>query len=301
MKVILFFVDGFGLGEPVKTNPYFSAATPFLDNLLKGHNFYRHKTPLVVENAMLRAIDARLGVPGVPQSATGQTTIWTGVNAPGKLGFHLHGLPNKQLKSIIDEHNIYKRLQRYNKKVAFANAYRPGFFSHPNGRRYISVSTYAALAAGLTLRTVADLKEGRAVFQDITNEGLRNLGVEVPLLSARQAAGNLLQVSRQHDFVIFEFFQSDIAGHKRDLNRAVEIWQLLDEFIAGLVTGGNLDDMLLILTSDHGNMEDLSHGQHTCNPVPLLVIGKGHRALPAVSDLTGIAPAIEYILKEVSA
>lgn len=52
---------------------------------------------------------------------------------------------------------------------------------------------------------------------------------------------------------------------------------------------------LLLLTSDHGNLEDLSTRRHTANPVPGLLIG----GLPLrrefardLHDLTGITPAI---------
>jgi bisphosphoglycerate-independent phosphoglycerate mutase (AlkP superfamily) len=56
-----------------------------------------------------------------------------------------------------------------------------------------------------------------------------------------------------------------------------------------------MNEGLILLTSDHGNMEDLSVRKHTANPVPALVIGapEARRKFTAgMTDLTHIAPAI---------
>jgi 2,3-bisphosphoglycerate-independent phosphoglycerate mutase len=55
------------------------------------------------------------------------------------------------------------------------------------------------------------------------------------------------------------------------------------------------DELLVLITSDHGNMEDLSTRKHTNANVPALVIGdKSARAefTRGMTDLTHIAPAI---------
>ncbi len=68
MKLIFVFIDGFGLGnEDAGQNPLYAAAAP---NLLRFLN-----------SRYIFPTDATLGVKGLPQSATGQTTIFTGVNA----------------------------------------------------------------------------------------------------------------------------------------------------------------------------------------------------------------------------
>jgi len=54
--------------------------------------------------------DACLDVPGLPQSATGQTTIFTGQNASKVLSRHLHGQPTITLKKMIIENNLFKEL-----------------------------------------------------------------------------------------------------------------------------------------------------------------------------------------------
>jgi 2,3-bisphosphoglycerate-independent phosphoglycerate mutase len=54
-----------------------------------------------------------------------------------------------------------------------------------------------------------------------------------------------------------------------------------------------MDEDLILITSDHGNMEDLSTRRHTDAKVPGLVIGGKHqRFTDGLTDLTGIAPRI---------
>src|SRR5262245_59595030 len=108
--------------------------------------------------------DATLGVAGLPQSATGQTTILTGVNASELIGRHLHGYPSPRLKAALAEHSIYKRLMASGRSVTFANAYRPAFFT--TRPRFVSSTTVAAESAGLRLRTFEDLRAGRAIYHD---------------------------------------------------------------------------------------------------------------------------------------
>ena len=79
-QFILLFLDGVGLGDPLDSNPLAHPDhAPFLHRLL-GQSL---TTGLSVQQPTLLAkpIDAGLGVPGLPQSATGQTSLYTGINA----------------------------------------------------------------------------------------------------------------------------------------------------------------------------------------------------------------------------
>jgi len=65
--------------------------------------------------------------------------------------------------------------------------------------------------------------------------------------------------------------------------------------LGGLTDAWDDSAGLIVLTSDHGNMEDLSTRGHTMNPVPALLIGaESHRRRMAASlrSLPDIAPAI---------
>ncbi|HEY9807154.1 MAG TPA: hypothetical protein V6D04_11335, partial [Candidatus Obscuribacterales bacterium] len=86
-RFIFLFLDGVGLGAAKATNPLAAiAAMPFLAKLL-GRPLVAGQTTHQAQ-VLCQAIDATLGVPGLPQSATGQTALFTGCNAPAFLGRH---------------------------------------------------------------------------------------------------------------------------------------------------------------------------------------------------------------------
>ena len=53
----------------------------------------------------------------------------------------------------------------------------------------------------------------------------------------------------------------------------------------------------LLITSDHGNVEDVSHTQHTRNPVPLVVRGWAAPYFAEARDLTDVTPCIVDALR----
>src|SRR5204862_5361459 len=65
--------------------------------------------------------DARLGVDGLPQSATGQATIITGENAPARLGRHLSAFPGGSLRPLLRERSLFRTLGDRGLRVAHAN------------------------------------------------------------------------------------------------------------------------------------------------------------------------------------
>lgn len=287
MRVLMVFIDGFGLGLPEeKFNPYTTTFTPALDFLLGGHNLYQGRE-IANSRACLTAADACLGVPGIPQSATGQATLWTGVNAARLLGHHQQGFPSPSLKALLAQENIFLKVKAQGKEATFANAFW-NYFLDPH--KPTSTSTTVALAAGISLRTIVHLLKGEAVFQDITNGILCAKGAPVPLVSPEVAGERLAALGEKHDFTLFEYFQSDRAGHAQDLGRGREILGILDAFLGSLVKKSNLGETLIIVTSDHGNLEDLSTPTHTHNPVPAILIGRGKeegfRNLKSIADLT---------------
>ena len=96
-----------------------------------------------------------------------------------------------------------------------------------------------------------------------------------------------------YDFSMFDYWASDYAGHKQDMDDAIRLMETFDEVMGGLVEIWN--DGLILITSDHGNMEDLSTRKHTDADVPALVIGDKaarYEFTRDLKDLTDIAPAI---------
>lgn len=290
MSVILFFIDGLGIGTRGPHNP--------LEGLRDGAPLavFQDEEPLLIFDGRLARTDASLGVAGRPQSASGQTTILTGINAPAALGYHKQGFPNEALREIITEHSIFLQLQRANVAPnTFANAYTSRFFE--TRPRWVSATTVAVEAAGMRFRDLDDLEAGRAVFQDYTNEMLIERGLKVSKRTPEEAAEILASLAREHKFTLYEYFITDKVGHAQDFAAARTVLSGLASFLRHLLSLLDLRSTTLLLTSDHGNIEDLSSRNHTLNQVPTLLWGE-HREYAAsrIRSLADITPVIVDLL-----
>ncbi|MCX7590292.1 MAG: hypothetical protein N2255_01555 [Kiritimatiellae bacterium] len=286
LRVLLVFVDGLGIGSNDPTrNPVVTGACPCLANLLASR---------------AKPIDAQLGVPGLPQSATGQATLLTGVNAAAMMGRHIEGFPVGNLRALARQNSIFRQLTDRGLSATFANAFFVDDLHDVKERKIQSVTTVAALDVPPGLRDKKDLVAHRAVYQDLTRETLRSRGYDGPLITPEQAADDLLGIVADFDFTLFEYFQTDRAGHKGDMQEAMGVLRTLDPFLRCVVeTAEKRDDFLFVLTSDHGNIEDVTTRGHTANPVPLVAIGRGARELLArVSSLVDVTPALVEILSD---
>ena len=101
------------------------------------------------------------------------------------------------------------------------------------------------------------------------------------------------RIACDSDFTLFEFFQTDIAGHSMDYARACAVLRAYDTFLASLVRSADAAGMTIVMTSDHGNIESMTSRGHTRNPVPFVAYGPGEsRIRNAVSSLVDVTPAI---------
>lgn len=292
----MIFIDGFGLGpgDP-EVNPMVKAEMPFIRSLLSGEPLTREAVGegLFRPGLVLRPVDATLDTPGLPQSATGQTVLFSGVNAPRIAGRHINGFPTKALRGILAEENVFKAAHRAGKRAIFANTFTPEYFEAVNrGKWRHSVTTTAALYGDCRFLMLPELIRGEAVFQDITNEALRERGYDVPLIEPETAAANLLRVAARNDFTLFEYFQTDRCGHKQDWDLALVLLNRLDRFLGSIATELRPNGINLLLVSDHGNIEDLTTKTHTPNPVPVISMGEGAECFSAVRSLMDVYPAI---------
>ncbi len=302
MRLLFIFIDGVGLGKNEPNNPFANAETPGLADILGGKRLTEESAGYVGPQASLLGLDATLGVPGLPQSATGQASIFTGINAPAFLGSHLNGFPEQKLRRLLSVKGLFRQLKGKGFRVVFANAYRPSFFEHLRrglpGNRY-SCSTLITYYGGLPFYSLNDLKAGRALYMDITNDILQRMGFDVPLITPEEGASRLAEISCGNDFCLFEYFLSDLAGHMADRPEAGRIVNILDRFIGTLAEEIDSEETLLVVTSDHGNLEDLSSRDHTHNQVPALLVGDpGLRRFlqPGLKDLTDLFPAVQAAL-----
>jgi 2,3-bisphosphoglycerate-independent phosphoglycerate mutase len=302
-RVLLIFLDGVGLGvnDPVR-NPFFSAPLLFLRELLDGEIPSLRRPRISARHAECIPVNATLRVPGLPQSGTGQATLYTGVNTARVIGKHFGPYLYSTIKPIVAERNIFRQLLDFSftpADLALANAFPQRFFDYLNGHaRRMPAGVFAARAAGIQLRDITHLKKGAAVSTDITARRWRNIGhPDAPVITPFEAGRCLAGIAAEHRFTLFEFFMTDKAGHDRSLAEAVALLEELDDFLRGVFEEAR-QELLVLVTSDHGNMEDLSTKSHTRNPVPLIAFGPGKETIrEKIRSLSHISPAILTFLR----
>lgn len=288
------FVDGVGLAPAADHNPLSRVRMPTLEGLIGG--------PLVLESAtrrpqlLLEALDAGLGVDGLPQSATGQTALLTGHNGARTLGRHQPAIPGAQLRALLERESLFLKLRRVGYSATFANAYTDTYLERlESGRGRASATTLAVRAAGLHFRRLTELEAGTAVTWDIERDLFARREPGVESVTSLAAGRHLAAVAREHDFTLFETFLTDLAGHRRWGVEPEEALRRLDGLIAG-VEAAAPPELTWLLTSDHGNLEDERTTSHSRNPVPLLVRGPLAPRFSGLESILEVAPAIQEAL-----
>lgn len=285
MSVCFIFLDGVGIGRKDGSNPFAADPSEFFKKFLDGG-----EDRIAYDGAIIPT-DARLGLEGLPQSATGQTAILTGVNASQVLGRHLSGFPGPTLRRILLEHSIFLRLKNAKKVSVFANAYSSAYFVQRGDR--VSASTWAVKAAAIPFRWIEDLRSQEALGPDLTNHLFAEFGYDVPLFTPERAGKILATLLQRFDFVMYEYPFTDVVGHAQDIERANRILGHIHQFLRSFLSSVDFSRDTVILTSDHGNIEDLSTSVHTRNPVPTLVWGRNKQmAVENISNIQDITPTI---------
>lgn len=292
MRVLLLFVDGIGIGErDAAKNPFARFPSPFF-------SFFKNAPlPILPLAGVVIPTRADMEVAGLPQSASGQTAIFTGQNAAQALGHHQSGMPTPTLRKLLDESSLFKSVRAMEKTGVFANALSQDYFENRGAR--ISATTRALLAGGFPWLNMDDLRAGRAVSHDLTNEFLRQLGFDVPVRTPAASAKILAEICQRADFTLFEFILTDMYGHNQEMSQAEEIVRRLEVLLNVVLREVDLCEMTVVLTSDHGNFEDLSVKTHTHNLVPTCVWGAGQKIfVERVKRLEDIAGGIIAALQE---
>ncbi len=298
-RALLVFLDGVGIGPgDAAYNPFAAARLPRLQSLLDGRRPVAEDLAadgrIVTGRAVLAAADATLGVDGIPQSGTGQTTLLTGHNAAAQYGRHFGPWVPAPVRPMLAAENLLSRAVAAGATAAFANAY-PLAGADPRIFRRPAAPMLAAQAAGVLTRGVAELADGQAVASSITNERWRErLGPDVPQVTADEAARTLARIASTADVTLFAHYDTDYTGHRGDLGAAVEALEKVDAFL-GALADALPADALLVVSSDHGNLEDV-RGGHTIHPVPVLAMGAGREAFADARSLLDVAPALLDLL-----
>ncbi len=291
----MIFLDGVGIGrKDYEFNPFFKYGfktfTALFGNIPSDDRQY-----LTQNGFYLTPVDATLGIEGLPQSGTGQTSIFCGMNAAEYVGKHFGPYPYSTLIPIIKEQNIFAGFLSRGRKAFFANAYPRVFFDYlRSGKSRLSVTSLSAKLSGLRLNRSSDVRRGNALTAEITNERWNNkLGYTLPVIRPETAARRLIRTAMKNDFTLYEYFLTDHLGHGRYDGDIETTLMILDKFLFTVLNEADKSKFTIVVCSDHGNFEDLSIKTHTFNPSLFITAGKQAEFISAeVKNLTQIKEAI---------
>lgn len=297
MSVIFIFIDGIGVGEQSPYNPLSKNGWDSFAEFTGGDGLDDTFPAVNKKRILYKPIDANLGVNGLPQSGTGQTTLFSGVNASKIAGKHYGPVPFTTTRYLLQEKSLFHSVLDMEMRPVFMNAYPEIFFKRAKKKNRWTATTMMARSAGIPLKTIDDLLKGKALTAEITQKVWREqLGLDVPQITVEEAASRLLEAAKSHELVMYEFYLTDKAGHSMDRAYADQIRDILNPFLK--YTSANLNEKdTLVITSDHGNLEDLSIKTHTRNPVPLFVKGDTDSFKEAES-IMDVTPGIVDILRK---
>ncbi|MBN2044092.1 MAG: alkaline phosphatase family protein [Anaerolineales bacterium] len=301
MKFLFLFMDGVGLGvdDPL-LNPLVAEEMPNLKALLDGNHLAAGIPPLETRRASLRALDAVMEVLGLPQSATGQASLLTGKNVSDLVGKHYGPKPNRAVRDVLAEGTLFSALTEAGYRAGLLNAYPDQYFKAiSSGRRLYSAIPQAVANAGILLNGQVELFAGKALSADFTGEGWRDrLGLAtVPVYSPGEAGAKMVELTNGLDLAFFEFWPSDYAGHRQNWDDARALLAHFDRMLGGLLSAWEDQSGLVLITSDHGNLEALDTRRHTANLVPALVIGAPELRQQFVQNLQTLADVAPAILQ----
>ena len=295
-RALFVFLDGVGLGPASEHNPLHTLRLPALRALAGGQAWTAEARPLAEPGHVFRALDARLEHEGLPQSGTGQTALFTGVNAAALHGRHFGPYPPTAAHPPLAERSVFARLVACGvapEALAFANAYPDRFFRAAEARGRWTATTRMAREAGVRLRTARDLRLGRALAADLTGYGWqRHLDPDHVPVPPEDAGRRLAEIAQRHRLTVYEYPFTDTAGHGRDGLTPEAVLPVVDAALAAVVETLDFSRDLLVVSSDHGNVERPTTKSHTTNPVPLIARGPGAERFAEAETLLDVAPAL---------
>lgn len=292
MSVLFLFVDGIGIGGDHTDNPFSSFDWPGFRSITNGQSLTKSAHFSRSSSHVFKPIDATLGVQGLPQSGTGQATLFSGQNASKIIDKHFGPYPHSGIKHLLMEESLFQKVLMMGKRPYFVNAFPQIFFDRAKMRNRWSCCTLMTKSAGLKLNSVDEVLNEEAITAEIIQDYWRHhLNLDIPSITINQAVERVAKVSSTYDVTLMEYYLTDKAGHEQDKDSAFKAIERLDTFLQFYIQV-KPENQTIILTSDHGNLEDLSVKTHTMNPVPLIVNGPKANHFFDVESIQDITPAI---------
>ncbi len=138
---------------------------------------------------------------------------------------------------------------------------------------------------------------------------------EHPEMMAKAITDRLIEATQTHafDFVLVNYSNGDTIAHTADYDAGLQAVRVIDEEIGRLIKVAINPETLLIITSDHGNVEEmlnpttgLPESQHDPSPVPFYLVApefrgrkftnSGNPATETLGSLADVAPTILEII-----
>jgi 2,3-bisphosphoglycerate-independent phosphoglycerate mutase len=123
----------------------------------------------------------------------------------------------------------------------------------------------------------------------------------VPAMSAPQVTRQLIEAIETDtaDVYIVNFANCDMVGHTGQFPAAIEAVEAVDAGVGAVVSAIRQRGGVALVTADHGNAEAMVAADgstpftaHTLDPVPLIVVAEGVRALESGGKLADVAPTL---------
>jgi len=129
---------------------------------------------------------------------------------------------------------------------------------------------------------------------------------QTPSMSTSQITSKIITSLKKFDFICANFACPDMVGHTGNLKAGIKAAEAVDKYVKKVYQAAIKNNAVLIITSDHGNLEymlNLETGEiiteHTCNPVPFIVIAKGFgKSVKLLPDevISCVAPTVLKLL-----
>ncbi len=138
---------------------------------------------------------------------------------------------------------------------------------------------------------------------------------EHPEMMAKAITDRILEAAQSHafDFVLVNYANGDAIAHSADYDAGLKAVSVIDEELERLMKVAINPETLVVITSDHGNVEEmlnpmtgLPESQHDSNPVPLYLIAPEFRGrkftnwqtlgTETLGSLADVAPTILEII-----
>lgn len=126
-----------------------------------------------------------------------------------------------------------------------------------------------------------------------------------PEMSAGEVTDRLLHAlgSEDFDLLVVNYANPDMVGHTGNLPAAIEMMGFIDNCINRLTTVATELGYVTLITSDHGNCEEMCHcasdgsaggrtTNHTMGPSPLIAVNAGNTRLAGGGALCDVAPTL---------